>query len=239
MKQKTKQSSRITLGFIATAIYLAAVVCAPFFLNAVPNSANEWGDYFAGFLAPVAIVWFIATLVLQRNEMELQRHELELQREELALQRKEMELTRGVLGDQNEIQLRTAEANLEANQIAAKTQFIDSVPKHIELLDLCIADMKALPRKFSKLNGGTTNIGSPEDLDRCLGYFLWKNNNVSEIEKFKLTEMQWDTLVRYKDTFGEFRDESIKTDNQIHIRGRHSDLYELIRDVMRELEVRT
>lgn len=45
-------------------------------------NANEFGDLFAGAVAPVAFFWLAVTVFLQRNELRLQRKELRAQREE-------------------------------------------------------------------------------------------------------------------------------------------------------------
>ena len=44
---------------------------------------NESGDFLAGVLTPVALMWLIAGYFLQREELRAQREELGLQREEL------------------------------------------------------------------------------------------------------------------------------------------------------------
>jgi hypothetical protein len=49
------------------------------------------GDYFAGLLTPLALLWFIITALLQRHELRLQRNEFALVREEYAESRKALE----------------------------------------------------------------------------------------------------------------------------------------------------
>lgn|GEM_PF-3244785 len=52
-----------------------------------PQSAGEWGDFVGGFFAVPALIWFIAAVFLQRQELSAQRQSLEAQLKELELQR--------------------------------------------------------------------------------------------------------------------------------------------------------
>jgi hypothetical protein len=100
---------------------------------------NEWGDYFTGFISPLALAWFVVTAFLQRGELGLQRSELELQRKEMVLQREEMARARDVWSDQQKEQKRTADAYLEANRIARENSFAANIPylmRKMEMLGL-------------------------------------------------------------------------------------------------------
>ena len=115
------QKPYLLIGVILSVVYVSAVALVPVFLGIAPSDVNEWGDYFAGFLSPLALSWFIATLMLQRRELMYQRNELKL--------------TREVLKEQGDQQEKIAAANLEANQIAASNAFVSLVPKYREGLE--------------------------------------------------------------------------------------------------------
>lgn len=55
---------------------------------------NEWGDYFAGFVGPVALLWLVLGFFQQQKNLAQNSNALDLQRNELALQRKELSLQR-------------------------------------------------------------------------------------------------------------------------------------------------
>lgn len=213
-------------GVIATLVYVAGVTCAPFYLGKVPTSANEWGDYFAGFLAPVAIAWFIATLALQRRE-------LVLQRDELALQREEMSLTRGVMKDQNEIQLQTAKANREANELTASNNFLDNVPQYISLLDTEIVHICLnAPANLTNADGGETRYSvnaSPFDLKIYIEWLVQENINIDN-EVF--SEEFVSALQSYQIKFSQFELGAERTNNLLHVEGQYHDLWAAIQSYL-------
>jgi hypothetical protein len=107
------------VGAALTAIYVVVIIALGF--KACPSLAfNEWGDYFAGFMSPVALFWLIGTLFIQRQE--------------LALQRQEMAEARLVAKQQAEEQRRTAEANLKANLIAERATIHEMSGKYKNVL---------------------------------------------------------------------------------------------------------
>lgn len=61
---------------------------------------NALGDTFAGAFAPVAFVWLVAAVMLQRNELAAQRQELGLTREEYKLTRQEVAAQREAMQEQ-------------------------------------------------------------------------------------------------------------------------------------------
>jgi hypothetical protein len=56
------------------------------FRNLAPNAV---GDFFAGAFAPLAFLWLLVAVLLQKQELELQRQELALSREALEKQAEE------------------------------------------------------------------------------------------------------------------------------------------------------
>ena len=59
---------------------------------------NELGDFLAGVLTPVALIWLIYGYILQSKELSLQRQELEETRktlgEQVEVMREQVEVTR-------------------------------------------------------------------------------------------------------------------------------------------------
>ncbi|CAN0248048.1 unnamed protein product, partial [Chrysoparadoxa australica] len=54
---------------------------------------NEIGDFLGGFFAPLAFLWFVITVLLQRGELQLTRDEMKRTRKELNRQSVAMEGT--------------------------------------------------------------------------------------------------------------------------------------------------
>lgn len=84
---KFDRHARIIMGFvltagwvIATVFYVNLMIGWSNFLLLVPN---ELGDFFAGFAAPLAFLWFVIGYFQQGEELRLQREELSLQRGEV------------------------------------------------------------------------------------------------------------------------------------------------------------
>ncbi len=135
---------RLSIFVGCSVVYVAGVVLYAAWKDAgLPASErmelNEWGDYFTGFISPLALAWFVLTAFLQRAELGLQRSELELQRKEMVLQREEMVRARDVWSDQQKEQKRTADAYLEANRIARENSFAANIPylmRKMEMLGL-------------------------------------------------------------------------------------------------------
>ena len=91
---------RTLIGAILTILWLATM--AAMYLGAgassMPQKLNEWGDFFAGFFAPIAFLWLVLGYLQQGQELQLSTRALELQAEELRnsvdQQRQLVELTR-------------------------------------------------------------------------------------------------------------------------------------------------
>lgn len=59
--------------------------------NAVKMPLNEWGDFLAGMMAPLAFLWLIVGYSLQRDELKRNTEALLFQKEELAKHTEELE----------------------------------------------------------------------------------------------------------------------------------------------------
>jgi hypothetical protein len=147
-----KRPTALQVGVGLSVAYVTAVIAFAAWVNGGAAeqdrmALNEWGDYFTGFLSPLALAWFVITAFFQRAELGLQRHELKLQREEMGLQRREMERARDVWSDQQKEQKRTADAYLEANKIARETAFSSNVPylmRKLEMLALRLCESASI-----------------------------------------------------------------------------------------------
>jgi len=69
-----------------TFIFIAVIVLV---MQGFPKSANEVGDFLAGFAGALAFLWLIASFHIQSKELVMQRKELQLQREAMSKQTQE------------------------------------------------------------------------------------------------------------------------------------------------------
>lgn len=70
----------ILISTLATALAVGLFLSVWLFNS--PEGAAEWGDFVGGFFAVPALIWFIAAVFLQKEELKLQRKELRQQRAE-------------------------------------------------------------------------------------------------------------------------------------------------------------
>jgi NADH:ubiquinone oxidoreductase subunit 5 (subunit L)/multisubunit Na+/H+ antiporter MnhA subunit len=145
------------VGAVLTVIYIMGILVLGFY--AEPRLPfNELGDFFAGFMSPVALAWLIATLFVQRQE--------------LALQRQEMAEARQVANEQAIEQRRTAEANLKANLIAERTSLHIMSEQYKKRLEDIKKSIAASIREFdSDLKENICN--SIDKSDFGVNYFRW------------------------------------------------------------------
>lgn len=86
---------RLTItGFLLTAIWICAfgLVLGTNWTDAVGMNLNEWGDFLAGFLAPLALMWIVIGYFLQGKELRINTEALKAQQEELRRQVEETAL---------------------------------------------------------------------------------------------------------------------------------------------------
>lgn len=86
--------SPILWGVLATVAVLAGFWAVVSFLGKPlaehSLELNEVGDFFSGLAAPLAFIWLVVAVFLQRHELQAQREQLEQQREELRLSREQL-----------------------------------------------------------------------------------------------------------------------------------------------------
>jgi hypothetical protein len=73
---------KLRVGALLTAAWLA-VMAGFLYWGTRPEKLNEWGDFFAGFFAPLAFLWLVLGYLQQGVELRNSTHALELQAEEL------------------------------------------------------------------------------------------------------------------------------------------------------------
>lgn len=94
------KNSRGLLGIIGTLFWflLCLGIVRSKWNDAHALKLNEWGDVFAGFVAPLAFFWFVLSFLQQSEELKQNTKALELQAEELRAsvehQRSMVEITR-------------------------------------------------------------------------------------------------------------------------------------------------
>jgi hypothetical protein len=76
------RDKRFQFGVIVTAIWLGIMV-GVVAVSARPEKLNEWGDFFAGFFAPLAFMWLVIGYMQQGDELRQSSKALQLQAEEL------------------------------------------------------------------------------------------------------------------------------------------------------------
>lgn len=81
-----KQKGAIFWAIIVTIVIIVLGLTVFISKSAWQLSANEIGDFFAGFAGALSFVWIIATIFLQKEELELQREEVRRLADETALQ---------------------------------------------------------------------------------------------------------------------------------------------------------
>ena len=112
--------NRFTLGVTASLVWICimAGVAIVDLDAAYAMGPNEWGDFFAGFFAPIAFLWLVLGYLQQGDELRLSTEALHLQAEELRhsveQQRELVEVTRQQLESEREAFRLERVARLEA-----------------------------------------------------------------------------------------------------------------------------
>jgi hypothetical protein len=100
--------SRFLFGSAISAAWLAVMVYAAMRDPSTTQALkpHEWGDFFAGFFAPLAFLWLVLGYLQQGDELQLSTKALQLQAEELRnsveQQRELVEVTRQQLAGERE-----------------------------------------------------------------------------------------------------------------------------------------
>ena len=82
------------MGFALTGLWVVAfaLVLRMNWTDAAEMGLNEWGDFLAGFMAPLALMWIVIGYFLQGKELRINTEALKAQQDELRNQVKETAL---------------------------------------------------------------------------------------------------------------------------------------------------
>lgn len=77
--------TRFKFGVLVSLLWIGVMAIVVFSDPAITHAMkpNEWGDFFAGFFAPLAFLWLILGYMQQGDELQLSTKALRLQAEEL------------------------------------------------------------------------------------------------------------------------------------------------------------
>ena len=211
-------------GVSFSLVYVVCVIGVPFLFNLKPNGLNEWGDFLTGFLSPLALAWFVATLYLQRSELGLQRKELEFSREEMRLSREAQEV-------QSRQQERAANAYLEANLIAAKNSFADRIQQFHMIFDQFLSEIgQGFPSQVQTLSHGSVRVSRPELAHAYQRYFDALEEVSFDSSTIPLTPSTERRITEFLSFYEEFMINAAETKNTIYTSGKYRDAYEALRE---------
>ena len=87
---------------------------------------NEWGDFFAGFMAPLALIWLVLGYIQQGEELRLNTEALKAQQEELSRQVAEA----AALAKHAERQARASEELARTTSRQHRSQMVNRFREH-------------------------------------------------------------------------------------------------------------
>lgn len=120
------KDKKFLFGLIVT---IAWLFFAAYMLNSQkqPTELNAWGDFFAGFFAPLAFLWLVLGYLQQGEELRQSTKALELQAEELRNSVEQQSQLVTVSREQMQQELRALEEERERRRDAARPRL---VPQH-------------------------------------------------------------------------------------------------------------
>jgi hypothetical protein len=120
------KDKRFVIGVVATVCWL---VFSLYMLSTKmhPTELNAWGDFFAGFFAPLAFLWLVLGYLQQGEELRHSTEALKLQAEELKNSVEQQSQLVAVSREQMQQGLRALEEERERRKESARPKFI---PQH-------------------------------------------------------------------------------------------------------------
>lgn len=120
------KDKRLLFGLIITIVWL---LFTAYMLSSQkqPTELNAWGDFFAGFFAPLAFLWLVLGYLQQGEELRQSTKALELQAEELRNSVEQQSRLVAVSREQMQQELRALEEERERRRDAARPKL---VPQH-------------------------------------------------------------------------------------------------------------
>jgi hypothetical protein len=162
MEEPTKQTTKTDLWIwgvgIGTAIWLLLTIAYPLLLHGELGACyfgdarlGETGDFLTGWLTPLAFLWFVVAVFLQRSELINQRKELHLMRDEYRQSRGAAEKQASHLKKSSLIQSREVFMRMLADAQSADTYDALQIQEQLRRLGLInatdnfLADSKVIP----------------------------------------------------------------------------------------------
>lgn len=203
----TEKAEPFTIGLVLTVLYVLSVCYEIFIAGASgtvieSNGLNSLGDFLAGMFAPLAFLWLVVTVFLQKQELALTRREMVETREVMIEQAAEAKAQKEFIEQQTAIMKRQADL---AEQTYIKNRKLQMFDRRIEVYDqikkYSTVPIYELHRKDSYLNflhllnkarylfSGDVNIES------------WMNNisdllyDLSAERPFEETRNEWNELM--------------------------------------------
>ncbi|HYD78555.1 MAG TPA: hypothetical protein VEC06_02005 [Paucimonas sp.] len=124
------KDKRFMLGIVLTVLWLTLAAYLAFTQNR-PSELNAWGDFFAGFFAPLAFLWLVLGYLQQGEELRHSTEALKLQAEELRASVVQQSELVAVSREQMKQELRALEEERERRRDAARPKFVPQLSSTI------------------------------------------------------------------------------------------------------------
>ncbi|MDA5241027.1 hypothetical protein EXN32_22470 [Agrobacterium tumefaciens] len=126
-----------SIGVTLTTLYLGVIIYEVLIVGASGewidnNKLNSLGDFLAGLFAPVAFLWLVVTVFLQKQELALTRQEMVETREVMIEQAAEARAQKEFVEQQTAIMKRQADLAEESYKKSRKLEMFD---KRMEIYD--------------------------------------------------------------------------------------------------------
>lgn len=117
------KDSRSLVGVCVTLAWMIFTVCM-LFAQERPTKLNEWGDFFAGFFAPLAFLWLVLGYLQQGDELKHSTKALQLQADELRNSVEQQSQLVAVSREQMKHEREAFEEERERRRDAARPKFV-------------------------------------------------------------------------------------------------------------------
>lgn len=197
---ENKHKSKFKIMVVLTAVYLFLIIMFSIFdFNDMKSlKPNEWGDFFAGFFAPLAFLWLIFGYYQQGQELRLQAKEfanfVEEQKKlnaihEYGINTKRMEIKPSLLYKQGSYVYRIYDNQDEEFE---GTFFHFTIENHGNIAKNIHISGKELNLKFIKIDANGSQVVS----------FAYNKNVEEELYKYKGKILKLELIVQYTDNSG-------------------------------------
>ncbi len=120
------KDKRFWIGVVASILWLSFAAYM-FGTSEHPDALNEWGDFYAGFFAPLAFLWLVIGYLQQGEELRHSTEALRLQAEELRNSVEQQSLLVAVSREQMKQEYEALQEERELRRDMAQPKF---VPQH-------------------------------------------------------------------------------------------------------------